>query len=71
MASGYLFRASWPILDDTRTLGMLRAEACQHIDQLAADAGARIVGDITWTTARGRLFAQAPARPTATEVRAA
>ena len=63
MTTGYTFRASWPIRDTSRTFGMLRAEACEQIDSIALQAGARIVGDIEWTVVNGRLIAQAPAVP--------
>jgi len=66
--TGYLFTARWPILDDNRTLTQLRVEASQQVDAVAAAAGARIAGDITWTLdPRGvELVAVAAARPAPT-----
>lgn len=61
--TAWTFRATWPILDPDRTLSQLRVEACATIDQLAADTGARIVGDITWAVDGERLVARAPATP--------
>jgi hypothetical protein len=61
--TGYLFTARWPILDEDRTLSQLRVEASELIDNLAADHGARITGNITWTlNGNGtELHATAPA----------
>lgn len=63
--TGYLFTARWPILDDIRTLSQLRVEAAAQVDAVAANAGARIVGDIAWSiSADGHsLVAVADARP--------
>lgn len=69
MDTGFIFRASWPIHDPNRTLLQLRVEASQHIDGIARGAGARIVGEISWSIRNDRLFAQVAAVPvTATQV---
>ena len=67
--TGFMFRASWPILDDTRPMSALRAEACRSIDDIAREAGCRIVGDVAWTFLAGRLVAQCAALPVAELVR--
>lgn len=61
--TGFLFRASWPILDDSYTLSRLRVEACAVVDELARQAGARIVGDLRWAVVDARLYAEGPAVP--------
>lgn len=63
MSTGWLFRASWPILLPHFPLSMLKVEACQEVDDLAREAGCRIVGDLSWTVIETHLIAQAPAVP--------
>jgi len=66
--TGFLFRASWPILDDSRTPSMLRVEACREVDRLAEEAGCRITGDLVWKVIEGHLIAQGPATPLAPQL---
>jgi hypothetical protein len=66
--TGWMFRASWPILDDSRTPSMLRVEACREVDRLAEEAGCRITGDLVWTVIEGHLIAQGPATPLAPQL---
>lgn len=61
--TGFIFRASWPIRDKARTLLQLRVEACEHIDDLAREKNARIIGEIAWSIHHGRLIAQSSAEP--------
>jgi hypothetical protein len=63
--TGYLFRARWPIANDTYTLSQLKVQAAGQIDAIAAEAGARIVGGVTYRLAAdgAALIAEAPARP--------
>lgn len=63
MDTGYTFRASWPIRDHDRPMSMLRTEAAGHVDTIAADVGARIVGPVTWTFTDHHLIGEAPAVP--------
>jgi len=61
--SGYTYVHIWPITDLDRPISALRAEACAVLDAMAAQAGARIVGDPVWTVSGERLICRAPARP--------
>jgi DNA-binding NarL/FixJ family response regulator len=63
VSTGFLFRASWPIVDEDYTRTQLIVEASAHVDSIAMKAGARILGDITWTIRGGRLIAQSDAEP--------
>lgn len=63
MSTGWLFRASWPILRPEMTVSQLKVEACRDVDKLAKEAGGRIVGDLSWTVVQGRLVVQAAAMP--------
>jgi hypothetical protein len=61
--SGYTYLRIFEIFDQDRPLSVLRAEACLDLDALAAEDGARIVGDPNWAVAGDRLVVWAPARP--------
>lgn len=61
--TGHLYRAVWPILDDTRTRSTLIAEASAGLDAMARTDGARITGPATWTVTGDRLVCEAPAQP--------
>jgi len=65
--TGWMFRASWPILRPELPMGMLRAEACREIDEMAHEANCRIVGEVSWSVVDGRLYAHAPAAKLAAE----
>lgn len=45
-----LFRATWPILDPDRTQKELIEEAQHTLPVLIAEAGAQLVGPVTWTS---------------------
>lgn len=59
--TGWMFRASWPILRPELPLSMLRAEACRELDEMAREAHCRIVGEVSWSVVDGRLYAHAAA----------
>ncbi|WP_043535502.1 hypothetical protein [Salinispora tropica] len=61
--TGHVYRAVWPILDDTRTASALIAEASAGLDAMARTDGARITGQPTWTVTGDRLVCEAPADP--------
>jgi hypothetical protein len=69
--TGWVFRASWPILLPDFPLSMLKVEACERIDDLAEDSGCRIAGPVVWSVVGDRLVAQAPAVPYAEPAAAA
>lgn len=63
MSAGRTFIARWPIHDPTRDPAALRDEAAGQIGGLAAAAGVRITGHITWTLTPPWLLAEADAVP--------
>ncbi|MFG1776637.1 hypothetical protein ACGFIG_09430 [Micromonospora sp. NPDC049048] len=63
--TAYTYRALWEIGDTSRPRSALIAEASAALDVMAANDGARIVGDPTWTVAERRLVCEAPAVPLA------
>jgi hypothetical protein len=64
MNTGYVFRATWPIIDLDRPMSVLKAEAAEQIDELAAESGCRILGTVTWKVVAELLIGQAAAVPT-------
>lgn len=60
--TGLTYIHIFPIADLDRPISALIAEACMDLDAMAADAGARIVGDPKWTVSGERLICRAPAR---------
>jgi len=63
--SGFIYRASWPILDPRRPVSALIVEAAGQIDAMAASAGAAITGPVRWHVIAGnsRLVGEAIAAP--------
>lgn len=48
MTAPWTFRALWPVEDDQASYAEARAFAATEVEQLAEEAGARIVGEVTW-----------------------
>lgn len=63
--TGWLFRASWPILRPDLKLSVLKVEACEQLDQMAKEERCRLVGEVVWSVEHGRLYARAVALPLA------
>lgn len=60
----HTLRCTWPILNDTLTLGQLIEQAWWAIPVLAIEAGATILpGQPTWRVDGDTLTADIPARP--------
>lgn len=64
-ATGWMFRASWPILRPDLKLSVLKVEACEQLDEMAREERCRIVGEVVWSVEDGRLYARAAALPLA------
>lgn len=60
---GYAYRAIWEITDPDRPRAALIADACAHLDTMASQDGAQLVGTPQWTIAGDRLVCDVPARP--------
>lgn len=58
-----MFRASWPILIPDFPISMLKVEACEQLDEMAREAGCRLVGAVSWTVLESHLIAQVAAVP--------
>ena len=63
--TGWLFRASWPILRPDFPETWLKVEACEQVDAMAREERCRIVGEVAWSIEDGRLYARAAAVPLA------
>ena len=61
--TGWLFRASWPILKPDFPMTWLKVEACEQVDAMARAERCRIVGEVAWSIEDGRLYARAAAVP--------
>ncbi|TBL44274.1 hypothetical protein EYA84_02190 [Verrucosispora sp. SN26_14.1] len=61
--TSHLYRAVWPILDDSRPRSALVTEASAGLDTMARLDGARLTGTPTWTVAGNRLVCEVPAVP--------
>lgn len=61
--TGWMFRASWPILRPDFPESMLRVEACEQLDEMARAERCRLVGEVTWSVEDGRLYARCAAMP--------
>ena len=61
--TGWLFRASWPILKPDFPVTWLKVEACEQVDAMARAERCRIVGEVVWSIEAGRLYARAAAVP--------
>lgn len=61
--TGWLFRASWPILKPDFPETWLKVEACEQLDAMARAERCRIVGEVAWSIEDGRLYARAAAVP--------
>lgn len=59
----YAYLAMWEIGDTDRPRSALIAEASAALDVMAANDGARIVGEPQWAVAGDRLVCRAPAVP--------
>lgn len=59
----FAYLAMWEIGDTDRPRAALIAEASAALDVMAANAGARIVGEAEWAVAGDRLVCRAPAVP--------
>jgi len=62
-ALAHTYIALYDITDKHRPLGALIAEACAGLDAMAANDGARIVGDPHWQVCGDRLVGECPAVP--------
>lgn len=65
--TGWMFRGTWPLSQgaDRTAAGFTRHKvlASAEVDDVAAEAGCRITGPITWSMTAAHLVAEAPAQP--------